>query len=81
MTAFLRNILLAAVAVSALTGSALADETVKSCAQKNLNDLWSGHCCGAGDASCIGGHGRGGDHDNGGRGSPNGGSTKGAGKP
>ena len=71
MTAFLRNTLLAVVAMSALTGSALADDTVKSCAKTNLDNLWSGHCC-AGDSTCMGGHGRGGNHDNGGRGSTNG---------
>ncbi len=77
MTAFLRNTLLAAVAVSALTGSALADQTVTSCAKTKLNDLWSGRCCGAGAANCLGGGGR--DHsDNSGRGSTNGGPT---GKP
>lgn len=73
MTAFLRNTLLAAVAVSALTGSALADQAVTSCAKTKLNDLWSGRCCGAGSASCPGGGG-GRDHsDNSGRGSANGG--------
>ena len=81
MTAFLRNIFLAAVAVSALTGSALADQTDKGCAATNLNDLWSGRCCSVGSANCLGG-GNGRDHQgNGGRGSPNGGSTNGAGKP
>ncbi|TPI34786.1 hypothetical protein FJ414_19465 [Mesorhizobium sp. B3-1-6] len=83
MTAFLRNTLLAAVAVSALTGSALADETVKSCAKTNFNDLWSGRCCSVGSANCPGG-GNGRDHQghqgNGGRGSTNGGSANGAGK-
>ncbi|MDX8441822.1 hypothetical protein [Mesorhizobium australafricanum] len=82
MTAFLRNTLLAAVAVSALTGSALADQTVKSCANTNLNDLWSGRCCSVGDANCLGGGNGGRDHHgNGGRGSTNGGRTNGAGKP
>jgi len=81
MTAFLRNTLLAAVAVSALTGSALADQTYKGCAATNLNDLWSGRCCDVSSANCLGG-GNGRDHQgNGGRGSPNGGSTHGAGKP
>ncbi|KAA3441809.1 hypothetical protein C7I87_33570 [Mesorhizobium sp. SARCC-RB16n] len=76
MTAFLRNTLLAAAAVSALTGSALADET-KSCAKTNLNDLWSGRCCSAGASDCLGGGNGGRDHhDNGGRGN-NGGSTTG----
>jgi hypothetical protein len=80
MTAFLRNTLLAALAVSALTGSALADQTVKSCAATNLNDLWSGRCCSVGSADCLGGGNGGRGHDgNGGRGSP--GSTNGAGKP
>ena len=80
MTALLRNTLLAAVAVSALTGSALADQTYKGCAATNLNDLWSGRCCSAGSADCLGGGNGGRDHDgNGGRGSP--GSTNGAGKP
>ena len=78
MTAFLRNSFLAAVAVSALTGSALADQTV-TCSHSNLNDLWSGRCCSAGSADCMGGGNGGHDHnDNGGRG----GSTNGAaGKP
>ncbi|SFP13673.1 hypothetical protein SAMN03159463_03655 [Mesorhizobium sp. NFR06] len=83
MTAFLRNTLLAAVAVSALTGSALADDTVKSCAKSNLNDLWSGRCCSVSSANCLGGGNGGRDHHgdnggNGGRGSTNG---AGAGKP
>lgn len=81
MTAFLRNTLLAAVAVSALTGSALADQAVKSCAATNLNDLWSGRCCSVGSADCLGGGNGGRDHNgNGGHGNPNGGSTNGAGK-
>ncbi|CDX41381.1 conserved exported hypothetical protein [Mesorhizobium sp. ORS 3359] len=84
MTAFLRNTLLAAVAVSALTGSALADQTYKSCAATNLNDLWSGRCCTVGSANCLGGGNGGRDHQGhegkGGRGSTNGGSTNGAGK-
>ena len=72
MTAFLRNTVLAAIAVSALTGSALADETDKGCAKTNLNDLWSGRCCSVSSANCLGGgHGRD-HHDNGGRGSTNG---------
>ncbi|MBZ9817472.1 hypothetical protein [Mesorhizobium sp. CA7] len=83
MTAFLRNTLLAAIAVSALTGSALADETTKSCAKTNLNDLWSGRCCSVSSANCLGGgHGR--DHQGHqgkeGRGSTNGGSANGTGK-
>ncbi|RUW53161.1 MULTISPECIES: hypothetical protein [unclassified Mesorhizobium] len=80
MTAFLRNTLLAAAAVSALTGSALAEQTIPSCAKTSLNDLWSGRCCGAAGASdCLGGgnggrdHGNHGDHGRGG----NGGSTAG----
>ncbi|TPO08235.1 hypothetical protein [Mesorhizobium sp. B1-1-5] len=84
MTAFLRNTLLAAAAVSALTGSALADETTKSCAKTNLNDLWSGRCCGVDSSACLGGGNGGRDHQghqgNGGRGSTNGGSANGAGK-
>ena len=69
MTAFLRNTLLAFAAVSALGGSAMADQTV-SCVHTNLNDLWAGRCCGAGDSSCLGHEGHGRDHhDNGGRGS------------
>ena len=78
MTAFLRNTFLAAVAVSALTGSALADQTAKSCAKTNLNDLWAGRCCDMSSANCLGGgNGRQGHGDNGGRG----GNTNGAGKP
>ncbi|AZO17650.1 hypothetical protein EJ069_24760 [Mesorhizobium sp. M2A.F.Ca.ET.043.05.1.1] len=84
MTSFLRNTLLAAVAVSALTGSALADQTYKSCAATNLNDLWSGRCCSVGSANCLGGGNGGRDHQGhegkGGRGSTNGGSANGAGK-
>ena len=77
MTAFLRNTLLVAVAVSAFAGSALADETTKSCAKTNLSDLWSGRCCSVGTADCMGGgnggdHGGRGNHDHGGRGSTNG---------
>ncbi|TPI46236.1 hypothetical protein FJW05_15385 [Mesorhizobium sp. B2-9-1] len=73
MTAFLRNTLLAAIAVSALTGSALADETTKSCAKTNLNELWSGRCCGVNSSACLGGGNGGRDHNNnGGRGSTNG---------
>jgi len=75
MTAFLRNTFLAAVAVSALTGSALADQTVKTCAK--TNDLWAGRCCDMSSANCLGGGNGGRGHDNGGRG----GSTNGAGKP
>jgi hypothetical protein len=76
MTAFLRNTFLAAVAVSALTGSALADQTV-SCAKTNLHDLWAGRCCTAGGSDCLGGGNGGQGHgDKGGRG----GSTNGAGK-
>ncbi|MDX8527198.1 hypothetical protein RFM68_22105 [Mesorhizobium sp. MSK_1335] len=71
MTAFLRNTLLAAVAMSALTGSALADQTDTSCAKTNLHDLWAGRCCSYSSANCLGGGGR--DHQgNGGRGSTNG---------
>ncbi|MBZ9762726.1 hypothetical protein LB553_17835 [Mesorhizobium sp. CA8] len=82
MTACLRNTLLAAIAASALSGSALADETTKSCAKTSLNDLWSGRCCSVSSANCLGGGNGGRDHQghqgNGGRGSTNGGS---AGKP
>ncbi|RUW77081.1 MULTISPECIES: hypothetical protein [unclassified Mesorhizobium] len=68
MTAFLRNALLAAVAVSSMAGSALADQTV-SCAETKTNALWSGRCCGTSDSSCLGGGHEHGDHDNhGGRG-------------
>ncbi|MBA1143506.1 hypothetical protein [Mesorhizobium neociceri] len=54
MTAFLRNTFLAAVAVSSLAGSALADQNIPSCAKTSTNDLWSNRCCGAGDVSCLG---------------------------
>jgi hypothetical protein len=69
MTAFLRNTLLAAIAVSSLAGSAMADQTT-SCAKTNLNDLWAGRCCSAaGAADCLGGGNNGHDHsDKGGRG-------------
>ncbi|MCV3206786.1 hypothetical protein OHD62_00370 [Mesorhizobium sp. YC-39] len=68
MTALLRNTLLAAIAVLSLAGSALADQTV-SCGKTSTNDLWSGRCCGEGDANCLGGGNGGRDHgDRGGRG-------------
>ena len=65
MTSFLRNALLAAVAVSSMAGSALADQTV-SCSQTSTNDVWAGRCCATGDSSCLGGGHEHGDH--GGRG-------------
>lgn len=69
MTAFLRNTLLAAVAVSSLTGSALADQTIPGCANSKLNNLWSGRCCGIGTSDCLGGEkGNHEHHDKGGRG-------------
>lgn len=69
MTALLRNTLLAAVAVSSLAGSALADQTITSCGKTSTNDLWSGRCCGDGDSNCLGGGNSGRDHgDRGGRG-------------
>ncbi|MER9376362.1 hypothetical protein [Mesorhizobium sp. M0491] len=73
MTAFLRNTLLAAIAVSSMAGSAMADQTTTSCAKTNLNDLWAGRCCGdAGASDCLGGgnngHGGNGDHGRGGNG-------------
>ena len=80
MTAFLRNTLLAFATVSALGGSAMADQTV-SCVHTNLNDLWAGRCCGtAGASDCLGGGNNGHDHGDPGTkgGNPNG-ST--AGKP
>ncbi|MFA6154943.1 hypothetical protein [Mesorhizobium sp.] len=91
MTAFLRNTLLAAAAVASLAGSALADETIPSCAKTSLNDLWSGRCCDAGASDCRGGGRRhydngdpgqnGGEHngggDNGGRGNNGGGNNGG----
>ncbi|ESX12290.1 MULTISPECIES: hypothetical protein [unclassified Mesorhizobium] len=62
MTAFLRNAFLAAIAVSSLAGSAMADQT--GCAK---NNQWGNRCCDL-TSDCLGG-GRGGDHDsNGGRG-------------
>jgi len=68
MTALLRNALLAAVAVSGMAGSALADQTI-SCANTQTNDLWSGRCCNVGDSNCLGGGNDGHDHGgNGGRG-------------
>ncbi|RVA56659.1 hypothetical protein EN933_05725 [Mesorhizobium sp. M7A.F.Ca.US.001.01.1.1] len=68
MTAFLRNTLLAAIAVSSMAGSAMADQTT-SCAKTNLNDLWAGRCCGdAGAADCLGGGNNGHDHGDHGRG-------------
>ncbi|TGQ74584.1 MAG: hypothetical protein E5V49_11255 [Mesorhizobium sp.] len=77
MTAFLRNTLLAAVAVSAMSGSALADQTAKTCAYTNLNDLWTGRCCNVGESNCLGGGNNGHDHGNKGGRDPNGGSTAG----
>lgn len=75
MTAFLRNTLLAFAAVSALGGSAMADQTV-SCSHTNLNDLWAGRCCGtAGASDCLGGGNNG--HDHGGS-STNGGNHNGS---
>ena len=74
MTAFLRNTLLAVAAVSALGGSAMADQTV-SCSHTNLNDLWAGRCCGTvGASDCLGGGNGGHDHDRPGTngGNPNG---------
>jgi hypothetical protein len=76
MAAFLRNALLAAAAVSALTGSALADQTVTSCAKTSTNDLWSGRCCGAGDSNCLGGGNNGRDHGDHGRGNNGGAAGK-----
>ncbi|QND67779.1 hypothetical protein HB777_30105 [Mesorhizobium loti] len=67
MTALLRNAFLAAVAVSALAGPALADQTI-SCANTQTNDVWAGRCCGAGDSSCLGGGNNGHDHGDHGRG-------------
>ncbi|AZV18904.1 hypothetical protein EOD10_12585 [Mesorhizobium sp. M7A.T.Ca.TU.009.01.3.2] len=72
MTAFLRNTLLAALAVSSMAGSAMAEQTT-SCSKTNLNDLWAGRCCGdAGASGCLGGgnngHGGNGDHGRGGNG-------------
>jgi hypothetical protein len=61
MTALLRNAFLAAVAVSALTGSAFADQTI-SCVNTKTNDLWSGRCCNAGDSNCLGGGNNGHEH-------------------
>lgn len=72
MTALLRNAFLAAVAVSALTGSALADQTI-TCSNTQTNDPWAGRCCNAGDSNCLGGGNNGHEHGNpGGRGGPNG---------
>jgi hypothetical protein len=76
MTAFLRNTLLAAVALSAFAGSALAGQTDTSCVKTTLNDLWAGRCCDtAGASACLGGgNGGRGDHDRPGTngGNPNG---------
>jgi len=77
MTAFLRNTLLAFAAVSALGGSAMADQTV-SCVHTNLNDLWAGRCCGtAGASDCLGGGNGGHDHNDNGRPGTNGGNPNG----
>jgi hypothetical protein len=71
MTAFLRNTFLAAVAVSSMAGSALADQTTPSCTKHD--NIW-GNCCYMGGSACRpdvdGNHG---DHGStGGRGGPNG---------
>ncbi|WP_192242998.1 hypothetical protein [Mesorhizobium silamurunense] len=68
MTNILRNALLAAVAVSALGGSAMAGQQIYECNNTPTNKLWAGRCCGVGDANCLGGesHGQGrGDHGRG----------------
>jgi hypothetical protein len=66
MTKMLRNMFLAAVAVSALAGSAMAAQqtTRTECDNTPTNALWAGRCCGTGDSSCI--HDEG--HDRGDRG-------------
>ena len=77
MTALLRNTLLAAVAVSALAGSALADQTIPGCAKTSTNDLWGGRCCSNGDSNCLGGgNGGRGHNDNGRRGDKGGAAGK-----
>ncbi|PZV38608.1 hypothetical protein [Mesorhizobium kowhaii] len=77
MTALLRNALLAAVAVSGMAGSTLADQTFTSCAKTSTNDLWSGRCCSAGDSNCLGGGNGGQNHgDKGGRGNNGGAAGK-----
>ncbi|MEO5759004.1 MAG: hypothetical protein ABIQ51_19310 [Mesorhizobium sp.] len=81
MTAFLRNTLLAAVAVSGFAGSAMAKEIVPSCAYSSLNDLWSGRCCNLNDSNCLGGGNGGRDHGDKGGQSTNGGNNGPAGKP
>lgn len=65
MTAFLRNAFLAAVAVSSLAGSAMADQTI-TCSNTQTNDWWAGRCCGSSDSNCLGGGHDG--HDHGGHG-------------
>ena len=68
MTSFLRNAFLAAVAVSSMSGSALADQTTPSCTK--YDNIW-GNCCY--DSSCRDTNGNHGDHGStGGRGGPNG---------
>ena len=65
MTAILRNTLLAAIAVSALAGSAMAGQSsiIKECNNTPTNKLWAGRCCGVGGSICLGGEGHGrGDH-------------------
>jgi hypothetical protein len=72
MTAFLRNTFLAAVAVSSLAGSALADQNIPSCSKTSTESNWGNRCCEVSGKNCLGG-GRGGNHDStGGRGGPNG---------
>ena len=71
MTSFLRTAFLAAVAVSSMGGSAMADQTI-TCSNTQTNDWWAGRCCSVGASDCLGHEGHGRDHhDNGGRG-PNG---------
>ena len=52
MTALLRNAFLAAIAVSALAGSAFADQTI-TCVKTKTNDQWAGRCCSV-DSNCPG---------------------------
>jgi len=65
LTKILRNALLAAVAASALAGSAMADpQTVRTESDNTpTNKLWAGRCCGISDSNCLGGEGHDHSHD------------------
>jgi hypothetical protein len=65
MTAIVRNTLLAFAAISALAGSAMAEQkaTKMECGTTTSQE-WTGRCCGLGGNACLGGGG----NNNGGHG-------------